>query len=241
MAWALAILPLASAVLLAALVLLEVADGMRALTALTLLASIAFVLADGQRLRRSGVAAGGIPSAWWSLLPPIYLWRRAAALGRSKAPFWAWFASTAAASAVRVAVLVALASQAADERAAAERLPDCADRGMVTDLRAVFDDLPAAKQDGVRAVSLGGQAEVAQGPGPVPTVRTAPGRCWPRTTWTTTSITASSGGRRTSSSAYRSTPVADRDGTGRARPRRACPGTGLMRTSRRRWARPRKT
>jgi len=107
------------------------------------------------------------------VVPPAthHLWRRAAALGRSKAPFWAWFASTAAASAVRVAVLVALASQAADERAAAERLPDCADRGMVTDLRAVFDDLPAAKQDGVRAVSLGGQAEVAQGPGPVPTVR----------------------------------------------------------------------
>jgi len=171
MAWAIAILPLASAVLLAALVLLDVADGMRSLSALTLLASVAFVLADGQRLRRSGVAAGGTPSAWWSLLPPVYLWRRAAALGGSKAPFWAWFGSTAAASAVRVAVLAMIVSQATEERAAVGRLPDCADRGAVADLRAVFDDLPAARLAGVKAVSLGEQAEVAQGPGPVPTVR----------------------------------------------------------------------
>ncbi len=35
----------------------------------------------------------------------------------------------------------------------------------------MFDDLPAARLAGVRAVSLGRQAEVAQGPGPVPTVR----------------------------------------------------------------------
>lgn len=171
MAWALAALPLASAALLAVLVLLEVADDMRALSALTLLASAALVLADRQRLRRSGVAAGGMPSPWWFLVPPVYLWRRAAALGGSKAPFWAWFASTAGASVIRVAVLVALASQAAEERAAAERLPDCADRGAVADLRGVFDGLPATRLAGVKAVSLGGQAEVAQGPGAVPTVR----------------------------------------------------------------------
>ena len=163
MAWALAALPLASAALLAFLVLLDVVEGMRALTALTLLASAALVLADRQRLRRSGVAAGGLPSPWWFLVPPVYLWRRAAALGGSKAPFWAWFASTAGASVIRVAVLVALASQVAGERAAAGRLPDCADRGVVADVKAVFDSLPAARQDGVRAVSLGGQAEVARG------------------------------------------------------------------------------
>ena len=68
-------------------------------------------------------------------------------------------------------MLVALASQAAGERAAAARLPDCADRGMAADVKAVFDSLPAARQDGVRAVSLGGQAEVGQGPGAVPKVR----------------------------------------------------------------------
>lgn len=68
-------------------------------------------------------------------------------------------------------MLVALASQAAKGRATAERLPDWADRGAVADLGAVFDDLPAAKQDGVNAVSLGGQVEMAQGPGPVPAVR----------------------------------------------------------------------
>lgn len=171
MPWALAALPLASATLLAVLVLLDVADSMRALTALTLFASAALVLADRQRLRRSGVAASGMPSPWWFLVPPIYLWRRAAALGGSRAPFWAWFASTAGAFVIRVAVLVALASQAAGERAVAARLPGCADRAMAADVKTVFDDMPAAKQDGVRAVSLGGQAEVAQGPGAVPTVR----------------------------------------------------------------------
>lgn len=171
MAWALAALPLASAALLAILVLLDVADDMRALSALTLLASVAFVLADRQRLRRSGLAAGGMPSIWWSLVPPVYLWRRAAALGGSKAPFWAWFASMAAASAVRVAVLAVLASQAAGERATAERLPDCADRGVVADVKRVFDGLPAARQAGLTAVSLGGQVEVGQGSDAVPTVR----------------------------------------------------------------------
>ena len=171
MAWALAALPLASAVLLAVLVLLDVADDMRSLSAVTLLASVAFVLADRQRLQRSGVAVSGMPSAWWSLVPPAYLWKRAAALGRPRAPFWAWLGSAAAASVIRVAVLVALASQAVEERAAAGRLPDCADRGAVADLRGVFDGLPAARLAGVRAVSLGRQVEVAQGPGAVPTVR----------------------------------------------------------------------
>lgn len=171
MAWALAALPLASAALLAFLVLLDVVEGMRALTALTLLATVALVLADRQRLRRSGVAAGGVPSAWWFLVPPVYLWRRATALGGSKAPFWVWFASSAGAYVIQIAVLVALASQAAGERAAAGRLPDCADPAMAADIKSIFNDLPAARQAGVRAVSLGGQAEVAQGPGPVPTVR----------------------------------------------------------------------
>lgn len=68
-------------------------------------------------------------------------------------------------------VLVAAASDLAAERAASVRLPDCADRDSAIDVRGVFDDLPAARQAGVRAVRLGGQAEVAQGPGAVPLVR----------------------------------------------------------------------
>ncbi len=97
-AWALAALPLASAMLLAVLVLLDVADDMRSLSAVTLLASVAFVLADRQRLQRSGVAVSGMPPAWWSVVPLAYLWKRAAALGRPRTPFWAWLGSAAAAS-----------------------------------------------------------------------------------------------------------------------------------------------
>jgi len=127
----------------------------------------ALVLADRQRLRRSGMASGGMPSAWWFLLPPVYLWRRAAALGRSKTPVWGWGASTVLAGIVRVVVLALIATQIAT----AERLPDCASRDMVADINAVFDSLPAAQQAGVKAVSLGTQREVAQGPGSTPAER----------------------------------------------------------------------
>jgi len=167
LAWALAALPLASAVLLAVLALLDVVDAMPALSALALLASAALVLADRQRLRRSGMASGGLPSAWWFLVPPVYLWRRAAALGQSKAPVWGWGASTVLAGVTRVVVLAVIATRIA----AAERLPDCTSRDVVADIKAVFDSLPAAQQAGVKAVSLGTQSEVAQGPGSIPTER----------------------------------------------------------------------
>jgi len=42
---------------------------------------------------------------------------------------------------------------------------------MVGDIKSVFDSLPAAQQAGVRAVSLGSQREVAQGPGSTPAER----------------------------------------------------------------------
>ncbi len=167
MAWALAAVPLASAVLLAVFALSDAVDAMRALSALALVASAALVLADRRRLQRSGMAGGGMPSAWWFLLPPVYLWRRAAALGRSKAPVWGWGASTVLAGIVRVLVLAVIATQIAT----AGRLPDCASRDMAADIKAVFDSLPAAQQAGVRAVSLGGQAEVGQGPGSTPAER----------------------------------------------------------------------
>jgi len=167
LAWALAALPLASAVLLAILALLNAVDDMRALSALTLLASAALVLADRQHLQRSGMASGGMPSAWWFLVPPVYLWRRAAALSRSKAPVWGWGASTVLAGVIRIVVLAVIATQIAT----AERLPDCASRDMVADIKAVFDSLPAAQQAGVKAVSLGTQREVAQGPGSTPAER----------------------------------------------------------------------
>jgi len=146
-------------------------DGMGALSVVTLLASAALVLADRQRLQRFGLAGGGLPSAWWFLVAPVYLWRRATALGASRAPVWVWLASTAVAFVISIAVLGVIASQAAQERAAAERLPDCASRDMTADIKAAFDSLPVARQAEVKAVSLGSQREVAQGPGATPTER----------------------------------------------------------------------
>ena len=167
MAWALAAVPLASAVLLAVPVLLGAVDAMRVLSEFAVVASAALVRADKRRLQRSGAATGGMPSAWWFLLPPVYLWRRAVALGRSKAPVWGWLGNSTLAGVIRVVVVAVIATQVAT----AERLPDCASRNMAADIRAVFDDLPAARQAGVRAVSLGGQAEVGQGPGSTPAER----------------------------------------------------------------------
>ena len=172
LAWALAASPLAVALLLMALFLLGVVDDARALSVLSLAASAALVVADRRGLTRSGRAAdGALPSVWWFLVPPVYLWRRATCLGRSRAQAWAWAACAALAFAIRVAVLVAAASDLAGAREASMRLPGCADRDVAADVRGVFDDLPAARQDGVRAVSLGAQAEVGQGPGAVPLVR----------------------------------------------------------------------
>lgn len=85
LAWALAVSPLAVAVVLLALFLLGSVDDVRALTVLSLAASAALVIADRRSIVRSGRAAGGPPpSVRWFLVPPVYLWRRAACLGRSR-------------------------------------------------------------------------------------------------------------------------------------------------------------
>lgn len=173
LAWALAAVPLLTAVLLLLLVVLDVIGDLRWLSALTLLVSLALVAADRRRLAAARPGVEGIrkpPSAWWFLIPPAYLWRRAAWLGQSKASFWAWVASAALAFVLRI-VAVVITAQVGAEPVAVARLPDCAGRDIAADVKAVFDSLPAARQAGVTAVSLGGQAETGQGPGPTPMVR----------------------------------------------------------------------
>ncbi|MGI4941226.1 MAG: hypothetical protein ACRYHQ_11830 [Janthinobacterium lividum] len=173
LAWALAAVPLLAAVLLLVLAVLDVIEDLRWLSALTLLVSLVLVATDRRRLaaaRPGGKGTGKPPSAWWFLVPPAYLWRRAAWLGRSKASFWAWVASAALAFVLRVVALV-ITAQAGAEPVAVARLPDCAGREIAADVRGVFDNLPAARQAGVTSVSLGGQAETGQGPGPTPSVR----------------------------------------------------------------------
>ncbi len=173
LAWALAAVPLLAAVLLLVLAVLNVLEDLRWLSALTLLVSLLLVAADRRRLAaaRLGVeGAGRPPSAWWFLVPPAYLWRRAAWLGRSKAPFWAWVASAALAFVLRI-VAVVIAVQAGAEPVVVARLPDCAGREVAADVKGLFDSLPAARQAGVKAVSLSGQTETGQGPGADPSVR----------------------------------------------------------------------
>lgn len=173
LAWALAAVPLLAAVLLLLLAVLDVIEDLRWLSALTMLVSLALVAADRRRLaaaRPSVEGAGKPPSAWWFLVPPAYLWRRAAWLGRSKTSFWGWVASAALAFVLRL-IAVVIAAQAGAEPVAAARLPDCAGREVAADVRTVFDRLPVARQAGVTAVSLGGQTETGQGPGADPLAR----------------------------------------------------------------------
>lgn len=102
LAWAIVAVPLAGAVL-------ERTIGIGGLWFYAL-AYIALCVWDERRLKAAGRPA---PSCWWSLLVPVYLWKRAGALTQGKSYFWGWVAAFA------LALLVSAGGhQAALEQAA---------------------------------------------------------------------------------------------------------------------------
>ncbi len=172
LAWALAVSPVAATAILVLLLLVGFVFDLRWLSVLTLLAAAVLVVADKRRLVAWGrVAWGDLPATAWFLVPPVYLWKRATRLGRSKSHCWTWLTCAAVAFIAQTALMVAIATELADRRVAAQRLPDCASPTIVADVRGVFDSLPVVRQAGVKAVSLSEPEEVAQGPGSVPTAR----------------------------------------------------------------------
>lgn len=171
LAWTLAAVPLATTVLRMLAAALDVAGNGRWLSALALLASLLIVKADRRRLLQSGAAApGSLPSAWWCLVPPVYLWRRATCLGRPRLPAWGWLGSAALAFVLSLAVLAA-AAPGSEPQTGAMVLPDCTGPGAAADVERTFTSLPAARSAGVAGVSVTEQEETGQGPGRAPNIR----------------------------------------------------------------------
>ena len=99
-----------------------------------------------------------MPSTVWFLLPPAYLWLRAAALGQTRRLFWANIGFGAAALVLGVTATVAVAAR----QVAANQLPACDDPGALKDVVALFTDMPAARVAGVKGVSVGRPAEIRE-------------------------------------------------------------------------------
>ncbi|WP_110973271.1 DUF4339 domain-containing protein [Pseudomonas huaxiensis] len=55
-----------------------------------LILNVGLCVADEKRLKAAGHAA---PTAWWVILIPVYLWKRANLLGQNKNYFYAWVAA----------------------------------------------------------------------------------------------------------------------------------------------------
>lgn len=167
-AWALAVLPLTAAVLLAPLALLGLGRDLP--TLLTLLASAALVVVDRRDLARSGrLSRAALPATAWFLVSPVYLRKRARRLGQGSLQFWVAVGCAVAAPVVATIVvgLLTLATRPQETGV----LPACNDPGSVQDVLNAFDGLGTAREAGVHGVSLSGQEETGQGPGAVPKLR----------------------------------------------------------------------
>ena len=205
LAWVLAALP--AAVLVVSLILVPSGStvGVDALSGLALAASAALVVVDKRRVAASGAAAGAaLPATAWFLVPPVYLWKRANRLGRSKAQAWTWMGCSLAAVVVPFAFAILLASGAAEpdglaarppapagrpdlgkqgpasggnDRAVAEpALPSCTDARYVQDVLAVFGDVRTMRAAGIRGVVLSERRELDIGRGEIPSLRFCSGR-----------------------------------------------------------------
>lgn len=167
-AWALAVCPLAIVAIGTVLVLMGLPSGEDWVSVLTLAASVALVVADKRRILASGVAiTGNLPATAWFVVPPVYLWKRANRLGRTKAQSWTAIACDVLAIVIPVAMLALPASNMAQ----ADVLSGCADPEIKTGVEDTFSGWVVARNAGVKAVSLVDQEEVAQGPGKNPKKR----------------------------------------------------------------------
>ena len=204
LAWTLAALPAAASVVSMILVPSSSTIGSDAVGALALAASAALVVIDKRRLAASGAAAGAaLPATAWFLVPPVYLWKRANRLGRSKAQAWTWMGCSLAAVVVPIILVILLASGAAepdglaarppapasrpdrgkqgpasggsDGAVAAPALPSCTDPRYAQDLLAVFGDVRTMREAGIRGVVLSERRELDIAKGVVPPLRVCSG------------------------------------------------------------------
>lgn len=166
-AWSLAYLPLATT--LANLFAATIGVSTDVVSLATILAAVALVIIDKRELRRTDrIPWSSLPFTVWSLVPPVYLFKRARRLGIPKTQFWVSIVCSVLAFVISTAVVARMATSLADADLV---LPDCADRGSMSDVLSVFDDIESVRSVGLHGVIVTDQTEVGQGPGASPKAR----------------------------------------------------------------------
>jgi len=155
-AWVIAISPLVVYALSIGAIVLQLPLSTGASSAISLGIYVGLMSADRRVLRKAGLTR--LPSRWWVVLAPGYLWQRARILGRGRAAFWVMLAGIAATAVLQVAVLPRYAN----------RLFTLTGQASCTigkaDVLQLFDGLPAVKQAGITARSIDDVQEVANTP-----------------------------------------------------------------------------
>ena len=182
-AWALAYLPLMTAVFYGLAAIAGVS--LSVVSVATLAGAAGLILLDRRDLARSGRLARSLsPSTLWCLFPPAYLRRRARRLGAPSAQFWISMACLALAFVARGAVVVEAASQLATTEAApvtaqaapADPLPSCTDDASMQDVIKVFDMLAPVKELDAHGVLVKARAEQPESEEATPSSRVCTGK-----------------------------------------------------------------
>jgi hypothetical protein len=102
-AWVIAVSPLAIYAISIGAFILKAPVSTGASTAISIGVYGGLLSADRLVLRKAGVTR--LPSQWWVILSPGYLWQRASILKRGRAAFWVMLAAIAATMALQFLVV----------------------------------------------------------------------------------------------------------------------------------------
>jgi len=154
--WMIAVSPLAIYAISIGAFILKAPISTGASTAISIGIYGGLLSADRRLLRRAGLTR--LPSQWWVILAPGYLWQRASILKRGRAAFWVMLAAIAATAVLQVLVV----PRYANTLLTLTGQVSC-DIG-TPDVLKLFDSLPAVKQAGITARSIEDVQEVANSP-----------------------------------------------------------------------------
>lgn len=158
--WIIAVSPvavLALQIAVGALGVVSAATVGQLITIITGAVVIYCVIVDTKQLdrlgRRNGVRR---PSAWWALFSPVYLWRRATFLGRTRTNFWVYIACIVASLGLQSLILAAVLYTGSTAG-----LPACDSRVADSEVRNLANSLAEFKTHNVTATVLGQQEQVS--------------------------------------------------------------------------------
>lgn len=101
-------------------------------------------LKDSENIKKSG---NNDKIGFWFWLIPVYLYKRAKSLGQNLRYFWAWI------GAAFIGMLLVGAAESSDTYLGVGT-PACSSSAVTKLAKNVFDDIPAAQSQGIRALSL---------------------------------------------------------------------------------------